>query len=321
MPGHGVALFADDADNVLLTRLPAPRRQPEIGADIARAPEPPRVLDGGGEGQRGDRADARHRCQIPARLRGLHHCEHPLVQRRDLRLYGAERLQKRVHASIKQIVVPAGRPCRFVELARALARRQPDPERAQHPADLTEKRPLVAHQLIARRQQRLHPVALLRLDENFRVPARLQHLRQRPRVRPIGLHRSGLECGCRTARIHHDDRQVPRLQRPRQPRARRASLQPDPHDRADPPVQRIQNHLGMRVRRSLPDDILIAIHHANRRRLEAHIQSNIVCHRCSPSWLTTRELPSSQGEQQPQRDVWDVSDIGVTYGPALALST
>jgi hypothetical protein len=39
---------------------------------------------------------------------------------------------------------------RRIELLRALARRQPDPERPQQPSDLIAERPLRPHQLIAR---------------------------------------------------------------------------------------------------------------------------------------------------------------------------
>ena len=55
-----IAAFGDPAAPVDLARGKAARRQPEIGADAARSPEPGRIIDCRIERQGGDRSDPRH---------------------------------------------------------------------------------------------------------------------------------------------------------------------------------------------------------------------------------------------------------------------
>src|SRR3954451_5881760 len=67
---------ADAALHVSLAGLVTPRRETEMGADIARPPEAVWLVDRGAERQRGQRADAGHRHQPAACRLNLHLVEH-----------------------------------------------------------------------------------------------------------------------------------------------------------------------------------------------------------------------------------------------------
>lgn len=93
-----------------------------------------------------------------------------------------------------------------------------------------------------------------------------------------------------------------------QPGRQRARLETNQHDAPAKRLQPLGDHPRLRVARPSPNNPPLFIEHANLRRLEAHIQTGIQSHRCSPFLLDidSRKVRLSAGEQQPH--VWDVSE-------------
>jgi site-specific DNA recombinase len=95
-PGELVAAAADPALHVGLAGLVALRRQAEVGADVARAPEAVGPVDGGAEGERGQRADAGHARQPPADRLVARDVEHTLGEPRQLAGHGRDDREQRL---------------------------------------------------------------------------------------------------------------------------------------------------------------------------------------------------------------------------------
>ena len=104
--------------------------------------------------------------------------------------------------------------CRLQKQFRPHPRWQLKPERPQQAAHLIAKRSFHFHELIARSEQGLDPMAIGRFDMDGREPARPQHLGQSESVRLIGLDAPALDGIRRSPGIHANHRNAHRRHSP-----------------------------------------------------------------------------------------------------------
>ena len=247
-----VADFRDPPRHVGLAGLVAFRRQPEMGADLPRGAEAPRIVDRRREGQRHQRTHPGHAAQLPHALIGTTDGHQAPLQRLELRQQRLPRRQQRVGHRLQRGMArhQLAHPRR-----KGLRRRRPhlQPEAAQHPAQAhLHVKPLALQQL-ARRQQRPRLLRRNRLAVHRPEPAQPHQLRDPARVLAVRLHRHRLERRPHMPRLQQHGRQPGRVQRREQPLRPRPGFKADPghhfRPRPEPGDQRLSSTLYV-MRRS-----------------------------------------------------------------------
>src|SRR5689334_11915646 len=113
------------------------------------------------------------------------------------------------------------------------------------------------------------------------------------------------------ASIDTDYRQVKPRELGPKPSCRRSSLKPNPNRARRFRPHEPSNRFRDRIDDAFSDNQSLLIHHADRRLLQRHVQSNIAFHCASPSLLGPHEAdPSIPGELIPYALVW--LDPGIT---------
>ncbi|PAV66948.1 hypothetical protein WR25_15815 [Diploscapter pachys] len=242
LAGETISALGDAAVDVDLARLVATRSETEIGADILRASEPVRILDGGHEADGRQRSDAGHR---------HHQAAGAALPGNPGELLGNGKL--------------------LLPQCATLPGSDQNAESLRQAAYLVDERGAHADQLVSRDQERTQPVRIHRANSDRPVPARADQPCQPKRVVAVRLVHLQLQ-RCRSMpgmKTHH--RQLSLGQCVPQPHGHRARLDTDPHGSCGPPRQHGRNSVRVRSRLTVPYAIARFVHDADRGLLHRHI--------------------------------------------------
>jgi len=153
-----------------------------------------------------------------------------------------------------------------------------EPEAAQHPAQVHLDVVALGLQQLARRQQRAGLLRRQRLAVHRLEPAEAHQLRDPARVLLVGLHRHRLERRTHVPGLQEFGGEAGVTQTGEQPLRQRPRFQADPRQverlRPQPRHQRLR--LGRQL--GLDDDLAAAVHHADARAFQRHVDPGIVLH-------------------------------------------